>query len=462
VGSCLACSGQACAIDLNTPDQCSDTLCFSDFCSASGSTALSCEAAGFPIGTTNCCLCQLKPKINSVSPLGGFCSNDENKSCTINTVVADCGSGNSCDVATPNGNTGNFITITGSGFGTTRGRVLFVGSGGDEVAVLADDPVLGNIDCRTNAWTDKQIIAIVPAGAIDGKIKVESVGGAQDATDDAYGPLINNFNKNRIDRPGLCKINPDAGRLNDVIDYSGVKLNTSEAYFGNALFHLPAPTSTFTLPKSGSATVPDLTTGPTTTYVLKSGVYSNFLDFTKNAEPSVGPEISSIDPARGPIGQYVTIRGSGFGTSKGNSKIHFGDVTGPEGDYQFPEVCSQSVWTNRQIIVKVPNPTPLGDYVITLEKDGFAAVNSGTQTFEVTAGSPDPGVCRIDPSLGQTNSTVTFWGEYFKTQDTNSAVRFYNNVVQNGGALTFWDIDRSVRGTIKPWKVVTTVPTSAI
>jgi hypothetical protein len=462
-GSCLACSGQACAIDRSTPDQCSDALCSSDFCSASGSTALSCEAAGFPIGTTNCCLCQLKPKITAVSPLGGFCSNDENTFCTQSTVLADCGSGNTCNVASPNGTTGNFITINGTGFGTTRGKVFFTGAGGTEVlALLADDPIVGNVDCRANVWTDKQIIAVVPSGAIDGRIIVESASPARDTTDDTYGPLINNFKKNTIDRPGLCKINPDTGKLDDVIDYSGVKLNTSEAYFGSLSAYVKAISSTFTLAKSGSATVPNLTTGPTTTYVLKSNIYSNFVDFTKDTEPSIGPEISSIDPARGPIGQYVTIRGSGFGSSKGNSKIHFGDITGPEADYTFPEVCAQSVWNDRQIIVKVPNPIPLGNYVITLEKDGFAAVNSGTQTFEVTAGSPDPGLCRIDPALGQTNSTVTFWGEYFKTKDTNSAVRFYNNRVQNGGALTFWAIDTSASGSIKPWKVVTKVPTTAI
>lgn len=462
-GSCLACSGQACALDRNTPTQCSDALCSSDFCTASGSSVLECEAAGFDPGTSTCCLCQAKPKINSVSPLGGFCSNDKDVSCTTATAVADCGSGNTCDVATPNGNTGNFITITGNGFGTTRGKVLFVGAGGtEELATLADDPVVGNIDCRANVWTDKQIIAVVPSTAIDGKIIIESASGARDATDDTYGALINNFKKNAIDRPGLCKINPDSGQLDDVIDYSGIKLNTAEAYFGSLSVYIKASASTFTLPKNGTATVPNLRTGSTTTYVLKSNVYSNFVDFTKESEPSTGPVISSIEPPSGPIGQYVTIRGSGFGNSKGTSKVHFGDVSGPEADYNFPDVCADSVWTDRQIIVKVPNPIPLGDYIITLEKDGFAAVNSGTQTFAVVAGSPDPGLCRIDPSLGQTNSTVTFWGEYFRTQDTNSAVRFYNNHVQNGATLTFWDIDNSAPGHIKPWKVVTKVPTAAI
>jgi hypothetical protein len=457
-GSCLACNGQACAMDRTDPDgQCSDELCSSNSCSATGSTQLSCEDAGFPLGTQNCCLCQTKPRIDSITPLGGFCSNDFDISCTVETVNDDCGEGNSCDVGTPNGSAGNFITISGSGFGTDRGKVFFTGIDGTEVrAALADDTTLGNARCGTNVWTNKQIIAVVPAGAIDGGITVESASQTRDRSDDLYGPMINIFKKNSIDRPGLCEIDPDSGKQGDVINYFGVKLNLSEAYFGNLLSHVTATDSTFVQPKEGTAKVPNLQTGKTTTYVLKSGVYSNFLDFTKKAEPFVGPEIGSIEPARGPIGQYVTIRGSGFGSSKGNSKIRFGDVTGPEADYDFPQVCAESVWSDRQIIVKVPNPIPLGDYVITLEKAGSAPVNSGTQTFEVTAGSPDPGVCRIDPSLGQRNSTVTFWGEYFKTKDRNSAVRFYNNQVQSEDNITFWEIDRS--GT---WKVVTTVPQNA-
>lgn len=460
-GSCLACNGGACAPDLSQPGVCSDQMCSSDFCSANGSTQAVCEAAGFAPGTTNCCLCQSKPKITSISPLGGFCSSSPNTSCTVATAMADCGS-NSCDMATPNGNTGNFITISGSGFGTTRGKVIFMGRGGVEVeAVLADDPVLGNTDCRANVWTPNQIIAIVPNGVINGKIIVESSSQARDATDDSNGSLINDFLLNTIDRPGLCLVNPNSGKLNDVIDYSGIKLNASEAYFGSLSQYVIALNSIFTQPKDGTAEVPNLQAGQTTTYVFKSGVISNFLDFTKDNEPSTGPQISSIEPSSGPIGQYVTIRGSGFGSSKGNSKIYFGGISDPEADYNFPDVCAQSVWTDRQIIVKVPNGVRVGSYILTLEKSGESPVDSGSQTFQVTTGSPDPGLCRIDPSLGQTNNTVTFWGEYFQNQNSDSKIRFYNNQLQTGAAITFWNIDTTATG-IKPWKVVTKVPTGAV
>lgn len=461
-GSCLACNGGACAPDRNQPGVCSDEMCSSDFCTANGSSATSCEDAGFPPGTTSCCLCQAKPKINAVSPLGGFCSHDSNISCRLETEENDCGSGNSCNMATPNGQTGNFITISGSGFGTTRGQVFFSGSGGRrELAKFADDPIDGNALCGTNVWTNNQIIVVVPNNALDGPLFVESASGGQDATNDTYGALINDFKKNTIERPGLCIISPTTGRLNDTIDYKGIKMTSGEAYFGSLSQYVQALSSSFTRDKEGTAEVPNLVTGGTTTYLTKGNVYSNFLAFTKNSEPQSGPVISSIEPLTGPVGQYITIRGSGFGNDRGSSWVRFDSATGPEADYKFPDVCAQSIWTDRQIIVKVPVGISVGRYSLFINRDGFPTTDSGNQKFEVTTGTPDPGVCRLDPVLGSTNSSVVLWGEYFRTKDTNSLVRFYNNRVQTGGALTFWDIDTSASG-IKPWKVITTVPTSAI
>lgn len=449
-GSCLACDGQACAADINAPLTCSDEMCSSDFCTATGSTTSTCSDAGFGSDVTSCCLCQAKPQINAISPVGGFCSTDVNKRCTIDTEATDCGAINTCDLVTPNGDSGNFLTLQGTGFGSRPGKVFFTGS--RLPAPLANDPLLGNAACGTSVWTNNQITVVVPTDAINGPIRVESSAEASDSTDDGHGPLINNFKKNTIERPGICTITPDFGKINDTIEYAGIKLNASEAYFGSE----KALSSTFSRPKDGSAVVPNLVTGNTTTYVLKSNVYSNFISFRKDAEPFTGPVISSIEPLTGPVGQYITIRGSGFGNSRGTSRVVFGDISGPEADYKFPEVCAQSIWKDKEIIIKVPVGISLGRYKLTIARDGFDPIDSGVQQFEVVSGEPNPGLCRVEPSLGQPNSAVTFWGEYFKTfNPTNSVVRFYNNKEQRGDAITFWDIDSTARG-IKPWKVVTT------
>mgnify|MGYP000844684044 CR=1 FL=1 len=457
-GSCMACAGQACAADKNSPAQCSDAMCSSGFCSTSGSTPATCAAAGYN-NISTCCLCQARPQIDWVSPVGGFCSNNQDKFCRAATAAQDCGTG-SCNLGTPNGAAGNFITIGGSGFGSARGKVYFTGARGKVEADLADDAQLGNIACAGEVWTDNQIIAVVPAGAQAGPITVEKKDGISDATDDGYGSLIDNFRKNSIIRPGICTLSPDSAQSNKTVVYNGINLLSSEANFGNFSSFIPALESSFTSAKSGNAKVPNLTSGPTTSFVNKAGVPSNFISFVKENDPYSGPIISSIEPSSGPVGQYVTVRGSGFGDIQGTSKLFFGDTSGKEADYNFPEICSQSVWTDKQIIIKVPASATLGNTVLTIIRDGFTPVSSGERVFQVTTGNPNPGLCRIDPSLGQPNNPVTLWGEYFQNKDANSKITFFNNQSQSGGAIAFWDIDQEASG-IKPWKVVTMVPTSA-
>ncbi len=414
-----------------------------------GGSCLSCEAMA-------------RPQISTIAPAGGFCSNDVNKFCRKATEVADCGANASCDLGTPNGASGNFVTITGSGFGETRGKVFFTNAAGSQVeAVLADDAASGNPACINSVWQDGQIIAVVPAGAGEGEISVRTSDGKNDTSSDDYGALINDFKKNTIQRPGICALTPAVGKINDVVEYQGVKLSSAEAYYGNLSSNIKAPISSFASDREGTATVPNLVSGLTTTYVLKGNVDSNYIPFTKENEPYNGPIISSIEPSTGPIGQYVTIRGSGFGSTRSTSKIFFGDTSGREADYAFPDVCAETIWTDKQIVVKVPAGIPLNaDYKITLERSGFNPTDSGTQLFTVSGGSPNPGICRLQPSLGQANSPVVFWGEYFQNRDANSTIRFYNNASQQGQAITFWDIDDSASG-IKPWKAITTVPQSA-
>ncbi len=407
-----------------------------------------------------------RPIISSVTPAGGFCMGgiNDSKFCRKATELQDCGANASCNMGTPNGMTGNFVTIIGSGFGTTRGKVFFTAANGTPTdAVLADDSAAGNPACTNAVWQDGQIIAVVPAAAANGKISIETSGGTDESTDDEFGPLINDFQKNTIKRPGICALSPEAGKINDVVSYEGVRLAASEAYYGNLSNNIKALISSFNTEKQGSATVPNLSSGATTTFVLKSNVDSNYLPFTKENEPYDGPIISSIDPSTGPVGQYVTIRGSGFGATKSTSKVFFGPVTGFEADYAFPDVCAQSVWTDKQIIIKVPSGISSGQsFPLTVARSGFNPADSGNLTFNVTTGTPNPGVCSVEPSLGQPNSQTTIWGEYFQAQNSNSAVRFYNNLNQQGQpAISFWNIDDQSGNGIDPWKIITTVPQAA-
>ncbi|MBU1870723.1 IPT/TIG domain-containing protein, partial [Patescibacteria group bacterium] len=116
-GECGACDGAACSNDMSAPAVCNNDLCSSGVCNTNGSSADSCANAGYAAGIASCCLCQRVPVITGISPVGGFCSNDNNKTCSNNN---DCGSNNVCNTDVPNGAAGNLITISGRNFGVVK------------------------------------------------------------------------------------------------------------------------------------------------------------------------------------------------------------------------------------------------------------------------------------------------------------------------------------------------------
>jgi hypothetical protein len=60
--------------------------------------------------------------------------------------------------------------------------------------------------------------------------------------------------------------------------------------------------------------------------------------------------------------------------------------------------------------------------------------------FEVDDSLPlAPGLCKMEPVMGQVNTPVSLWGEYFgEDEDT---VRFYPDIAQTGDNITYWGED---------------------
>jgi hypothetical protein len=447
---CLACAGGPCNINepnqcaINSSSNCSDSLCSTMFCD--------CQS--------NDCICKQKPIIDWVSPQGGFCENNKDKFCLKDS---DCSSG-ACNKITANGAAGNFITIGGRYFGNTAGTVSFKKDDGNWVrAKLANDSTDGNVACGNNVWQTNQIIAIVPTGlnVNNSEIKVESYDNYSDTTKDSRGRDID-FIVNSIDRPGLCLLNPTSGKMNDDITYNGIKMQGGAAYFGSLSEKIAGYNSTFNSDKAGAAEVPNLATGLTSSFVIKNNVNSNFLNFTKNAEPYLGPEIISFEPAQGRAGQYVTIRGKRFGNIKGASAVSFGNTDGnTEASYEFPKICADNVWSDNQIIVKVPEGVNNGDYKLKIRIGSWPTVESPAD-FKVDSNlSLKPSLCKISPTMGPKLSEVSLWGEYFG-EDTGGKVRFYLDKDQAEGAISFWELDTSVTDGLKPDKAKTTVHLEAL
>ena len=382
------------------------------------------------------CLCVGTPVITGISPVGGFCSEDRNKACTQDS---DCFT--TCNLSSPNGAADNFLTISGKSFGTysaTGSQVVFLGSNNPQSGV---QPTVLNPAC-INSWTDEQIVIAVPASAGVGPLKVINKDNFNDTTNNDYGPKIPDFEANSIARPGLCYLSPDRGLLSAPVGYQGINLYSGSAYFGNYQSNVHGLNSQFSNPNGldGTSSIPNLRAGDSGSFVINNinghREPSNFLRFIKNPEQGEGPYIISFTPTSGSAGQYVTIRGSGFGGARGLNHVYFSSVaTTTEASYDFPEVCLNSVWRNDQIIVKVPAGLADNDYSL---KISLGTTTIDTQNLNPNVFTADKNLalrtslCKIDPVRGPATTPVTLWGEYFGRLDDPGIVEFSGQASSTG------------------------------
>jgi len=360
----------------------------------------------------------------------------------------------------PNGAPGNFITISGKYFGTVTGKVIFMGdpnNEADDIEALFPDSV--NPNC-TNNWQDRQIIVVVPQGAVSGPIKVIDANNLWDTTDNDRGPKINDFNVNDQRRPGLCLINPDSGYFEDDFNLQGASFNgtVQKVLFGSETSSTTANNISGWINTSVDAEVPNINQGKNTVFVNIDGISSNSLQFRVLYDLANKPIIEYIDPSQGPSGQYITIYGSNFKTYQaGSSLVHFYLPADPENlinaDIDFPEECQSEWWHDTYIIVKVPQ-AELADYkVIVTNKDNYV---SAPADFAITTGSPGPGLCLLDPHNGPVGQSVSAYGDNFgSTQGSGSAV-FYSN---QEGVISSW-LDNQVNTNLPsgaqtgPFKII--------
>ncbi|MDD4819038.1 MAG: fibrobacter succinogenes major paralogous domain-containing protein, partial [Candidatus Colwellbacteria bacterium] len=327
-------------------------------------------------------------------------------------------------------------------------RCVYVG-GDPSVSLVAKNPKEVNTYCD-NSWTNTSITVALPEstsfialGAEADDLDVEVTTGEEKSYKISDNPNLELVKWNTISRPGICAMSSSSANTGESIVYYGINLNDGKAYFGNSVKDvLGYSVNSFTNNITGLASVPNLSDGKTSTFIKKISplnnvpVYSNFLDFTKLAEGPQGPFISSSTPMQGPSGQYITIFGGGFNGFKGDSKVLFRKSNDAsyvkEAKYQFPLVCAQSVWSDNQIIVKVPENIDDADYELILKigewpevvADGFFKVDSSLNL--------SPGLCKISPKSGPNKSPVFLWGEYF---GTSSDVIFSLNKLASGGKI---------------------------
>ena len=356
----------------------------------------------------------------------GFCNGAV---CAVNT---DCASG-SCiglrcvpqphieSFSETTGAVGNYVTIRGTGLGT-NGVVTFLGTADDGV-----DDKQASLACA-NAWSNNEIIVIVPEGAVSGPLMVKTSLGFSATTTATF--TVDPAAK----KPGLCWLSSWVGKPGDKIMAHGNALADSVQVKIGSLTAVSEYKDTSTV----SVTIPGLPDGIYRNTsadgteaadlngmrVKVGSVTSNTLSFQVSTPPPVDkPLITEVAPvlsgtASGPVNQYVSIFGSNFGTA---GKVWFTSVDRTPagtndklGSVEFPAACGTSFWKPESVIVKVPN-LPIGQYNVAIQRTSGEAASSNAVRFNITTGEPSPGVCRTDPSSGPVGTPVQFIGDNFGT-----------------------------------------------
>ena len=133
------------------------------------------------------------------------------------------------------------------------------------------------------------------------------------------------------------------------------------------------------------------------------------------------PEILSISPHIGQMGDILTIRGNGFGDKRNES---FVTIAGTP-----PTSSSYLAWSEGEIMVKIPE---FGDaglvYVYRGRKKSNPALFANQATMPQPVQSPDTGntsqISSIEPSSGPIGSLISIHGSNFGSSRENSAVCF--------------------------------------
>lgn len=108
------------------------------------------------------------------------------------------------------------------------------------------------------------------------------------------------------------------------------------------------------------------------------------------------PHVTSLSPTSGPVGNSVTITGTGFGATQGGSTVTFNGTAG-----------APSSWSDTSIVVPVPAGATSGNVVVTV-----AGTASNGTAFTVTTATNflDAATATLDVAGGSVGQWVPWYG----------------------------------------------------
>ncbi|MBN1585291.1 IPT/TIG domain-containing protein [Candidatus Uhrbacteria bacterium] len=389
----------------------------------------------FSVRPQHCCDGQLNDDESGVDcgPDSG-CGSCPGDGCTEN---GDCSSGFceegvcvslprivSVDPIDPNtqvfgGGPGTLVTLNGEYFGGAVGVVEFY----DGTHALTAEP------CLPGAWTNGQVTVRVPEGVkVGGRYFVRLTRSDSRHTsteagqEDAYG-WLGYFQENGNNTPGICLIRPASGSEGDVFEVVGDGFGDGSVGDLTVSFGISNPFTVVPDSRTASSLTAKVPRAPEGTYPVRvSGSGWMTTNDPKFAvllpSESMQPKIEGISPNAGPVGNYVTISGKGFGSQRGRVVFLFGDGLNEERAIGADTVCEDS-WKDSYVTVKVPKqyecqegsacPLQLGTHRIRVET--AKGLKSNTVNFTVNTDPLTPNICSIKPDNGPPGTVVTVGGE---------------------------------------------------
>ena len=279
-------------------------------------------------------------------------------------------------------NTDILVTVNGTNFGSRRG---------------SSSVTVGSARIYSSAfstWTSSRIRFSIPHNTRSADLTVRTSEGTSNAV------LL------ELPGPYLRQVFPNSARPGDRLTFSGSNFNHQRGN-GYVLFHPNVRPSSSDYVSWGDrriiVKVPSRAqTGNVKVVTLNGSSGTRRFE----VEEVVEPQITSVTPNPARYTQVVTIRGTGFGATRGTSKVVF--FLGQE------LISSQYVsWSDTRIQVRVPTGARTGNLQVVTAR--------GNDTFRLTVTSP--WVRTVSPQSGRANTLVTLTGSNFGSSRGSSSVR---------------------------------------
>jgi YD repeat-containing protein len=267
-------------------------------------------------------------------------------------------------ITPPRAEPGASLTITGSNF---------LGEQGSSLVTLNGVPV------APTSWSNSSIVIPAPAGAGPFNVVVTVAGLASNSM---AWPIV----------PQVTGLSPVFGPVGSNVTIAGLGFEGGGTVTFNGVAATPTSWGSMTV----TTTVPDgATSGPVV--ITSGGVASNGFTFT------VSPGVATVSPNSGSAGTPITITGTGFGASQGDSRVTFNGVA-----------ATPSSWSGTSIQAPVPASATSGPVVVVV-----GSASSNGVPFTVS-----PSIDSLTPTSGIAGTVVTIAGSNFGLPGTGGTITF--------------------------------------